>query len=332
MALRALITGVTGQDGSYLAEFLLERGYEVFGIVRTAGAPNYERIAHLGDRITLLRADLLDEASVMGVLSQARANEIYNLAAQSFVPVSWEEPLLTGDSTGLSVARLLQAICRQGLNARFYQASSSEMFGKAVESPQRESTPLCPRSPYAAAKTYAHHLTVAYRERYGLFACCGILFNHESPRRSIEFVSRKISQRVAQIKLGRERELRMGNLEARRDWGFAGDYVAAMWQMLQQDQPDDFVIGTGIPHSVAELLEIAFRTVGLEWREFVKVDESLLRPLEAHLLVADTANATRELGWKPKVTFTDLIAMMVEHDIYRLQKGMPLYAAVTAQI
>ncbi|HTD23671.1 MAG TPA: GDP-mannose 4,6-dehydratase [Terriglobales bacterium] len=330
MGLRALITGITGQDGSYLAEFLLERGYTVFGLIRRSSVENYDRIAHLVDKISFLQADLLDQSSLINALRQAKAQEVYNLAAQSFVPTSWHQPVLTGEFTALGVTRLLEAVRTVDLDVRFYQASSSEMFGKAIETPQREATPFHPRSPYGVAKVYGHYITVNYRESYNLFACSGILFNHESPRRGIEFVSRKITQGVAKIKLGRERELRMGNLEARRDWGFAGDFVQAMWQMLQQEQPDDYVIGTGVSHSVAELLEIAFKSVGLEWREFVRIDESLLRPAEVDHLLADTTKATQKLGWKPKVSFAELIAMMVDHDVYRIQRGMPLYASVVA--
>jgi len=331
MARRALITGITGQDGSYLAELLLERGYEVFGLTRPGPHANRDRIAHIADRIFLLQADLLNQDSLVEALRQGRVHEVYNLAAESFVPASWQDPVLNAEVTGLGVTRLLEAIRRVDRDIRFYQASSSEMFGQAHESPQREITPFRPRTPYATAKTYAHHLTVIYREQYSLFACCGILFNHESPRRGVDFVSRKVTQSVAKIKLGQQRELRVGNLEARRDWGFAGDYVESMLQMLQQDRPQDYVIGTGIPHSVADLLETAFRSAGLEWREFVRVDESLLRPSEPTCLVADTAKATRELGWKAETSLAELIAMMVEHDIYRLQKGIPLYASVAAR-
>jgi len=328
MKSRALITGLTGQDGSYLAELLLERGYEVFGVVRRSSSVNCERVAHLADQVTFIQADLLDQVSLISALRRARPQEVYNLAAQSFVPTSWEQPVLTAEFTALGVTRMLEAICAVDRDIRFYQASSSEMFGKPSEFPQRETTPFHPRSPYGVAKVYGHHVTVNYRESYNLFACSGILFNHESPRRGIEFVSRKVTQGVAKIKSGLCKELVLGNLEAQRDWGFAGEYVEAMWRMLQQDEPDDYVIGTGVAHSVADLVRIAFDSAKLDWQDFVKTDESLLRPAEVDHLLADSGKASAKLGWKPKVSFSELIAMMVDHDIYRLDKGLPLYASV----
>ena len=325
---RALITGLTGQDGSYLAEFLLERGYEVFGVVRRSSSINCERVEHLLDRVAFIQADLLDQTSLIKAIRQARPREVYNLAAQSFVPTSWDQPVLTGEFTALGVTRMLEAVRAVDPTIRFYQASSSEMFGKPSEFPQRETTPFHPRSPYGVAKVYGHHVTVNYRESYGLFACSGILFNHESPRRGIEFVSRKVTQGVAKIKMGLSKELVLGNLDAQRDWGFAGEYVDAMWRMLQQDEPDDYVVGTGVVHSVADLVRIAFSSVKLDWREFVKSDKSLFRPAEVDHLLADSSKAATKLGWKPKVSFTELIAMMVDHDLYRLGKGLPLYASV----
>lgn len=326
---RALITGVTGQDGSYLAEFLLGRGYEVFGIVRRSSSVNSERVAHLADRVTFIEADLLDQVSLINALRQARPHEVYNLAAQSFVPTSWAQPVLTAEFTALGVTRILEALRAVDREIRFYQASSSEMFGKTREIPQRETTPFHPRSPYGVAKVYGHHITVNYRESYGLFACSGILFNHESPRRGIEFVSRKVTQGVARIKLGMAKELTLGNLEAQRDWGFAGEYVEAMWQMLQQDEPDDYVIASGVAHSVADLVRIAFNCAGLEWQDFVKIDDSLLRPAEVDHLIGDSSKASQKISWQPKVSFPELIAMMVDHDIHRLRKGLPLYASAT---
>jgi GDPmannose 4,6-dehydratase len=328
MKSRALITGLTGQDGSYLAELLLERGYEVFGVVRRSSSVNCERVAHLADQVTFIQADLLDQVSLISALRRARPHEVYNLAAQSFVPTSWEQPVLTAEFTALGVTRMLEAIRAVDRDIRFYQASSSEMFGKPSEFPQRETTPFHPRSPYGVAKVYGHHVTVNYRESYNLFACSGILFNHESPRRGIEFVSRKVTQGVAKIKSGLCKELVLGNLEAQRDWGFAGEYVEAMWRMLQQDEADDYVIGTGVAHSVADLVRIAFDSAKLDWQDFVKTDESLLRPAEVDHLLADSGKASAKLGWKPKVSFSELIAMMIDHDIYRLGKGLPLYASV----
>jgi len=313
----ALITGITGQDGSYLAELLLEKGYRVVGIVRRSSTTPYERIAHLVDRVELVSADLLDQTSLTEAVHDTRPDEIYNLAAQSFVQTSWTQPVLTGEFTALGVTRLLEALRKAAPGARFYQASSSEMFGKVVETPQRETTPLWPRSPYGVAKVYGHWITVNYRESYDLYAVSGILFNHESPRRGLEFVTRKVTDGVARIKHGLATELRLGNLEARRDWGFAGDYVEAMWLMLQQDSPDDYVIGTEETHSVRELCEVAFAAVGLDWKEYVRQDERFFRPAEVDLLVADAGKAKRQLGWTPKVDFRGLVEMMVDADMAR---------------
>ena len=313
----AIITGITGQDGSYLAEFLLEKDYKVVGIVRRSSTTPYERISHLVDRVELVSADLLDQTSLTDVVSDHKPDEIYNLAAQSFVQTSWTQPVLTGEFTALGVTRMLEAMKKAAPNARFYQASSSEMFGKVHESPQRESTPFYPRSPYGVAKVYGHWITVNYRESFALYAVSGILFNHESPRRGLEFVTRKVSDGVARIKLGLARELRLGNLEARRDWGFAGDYVRAMWLMLQQDTPDDYVVGTGRTWSVRQLCEAAFGCVGLDYREYVVQDERYFRPAEVDLLVADAGKAGRALGWVPDVTFQQLVEMMVEADLQR---------------
>ena len=313
----ALITGITGQDGSYLAELLLEKGYRVVGIVRRSSTTPYERIAHLVDRVELLSADLLDQTSLTEAVHEARPDEIYNLAAQSFVQTSWTQPVLTGEFTALGVTRLLEAMRKAAPKARFYQASSSEMFGKVVETPQRETTPLWPRSPYGVAKVYGHWITVNYRESYGLYAVSGILFNHESPRRGLEFVTRKVTDGVARIRHGLATELRLGNLEARRDWGFAGDYVDAMWRMLQQEEPDDYVIGTEETHSVRELCEVAFGCVGLDWREYVKQDEKYFRPAEVDLLVADASKARQRLDWTPAVDFRGLVEMMVSADMAR---------------
>lgn len=313
----ALITGITGQDGSYLAEFLLEKEYKVVGIVRRSSTTPYERISHLVDRIDLVSADLLDQTSLTDVVTDCRPDEIYNLAAQSFVQTSWNQPVLTGEFTALGVTRMLEAMKKAAPNARFYQASSSEMFGKVHESPQRESTPFYPRSPYGVAKVYGHWITVNYRESFALYAVSGILFNHESPRRGLEFVTRKVTDGVARIKLGLSRELRLGNLEARRDWGFAGDYVRAMWLMLQEDTPDDYVIGTGKTWSVRQLCEAAFRCVGLDYREFVVQDDRFFRPAEVDLLVADASKARDALGWVPDVSFAQLIDMMVQADLAR---------------
>jgi GDPmannose 4,6-dehydratase len=315
---RALITGVTGQDGSYLAEFLLDQGYEVVGMVRRTSHHSYERIAHLLSRIDIVAADLLDQHSLTVVLQDVRPDEVYNLAAQSFVPTSWSQPVLTGEFTALGVTRILEAIRLVHPRARFYQASSSEMFGKVTETPQRETTSFYPRSPYGVAKVYGHWITVNYRESYDLFAVSGILFNHESPRRGIEFVTRKVTDGVARIKLGLAGDLHLGNLDARRDWGFAGDYVEAMWLMLQQPEPRDYVVGTGETHSVRELVELAFGHVGLDWRQYVVSDRRFHRPAEVELLLADASKARRELGWKPKVSFAELVTMMVDADLARL--------------
>ena len=315
---RALITGVTGQDGSYLAEFLLAKGYEVVGMVRRTSHHSYERIDHLLDRIEIVAADLLDQHSLTVVLQDFRPDEVYNLAAQSFVPTSWTQPVLTGEFTALGVTRILEAIRLVHPKARFYQASSSEMFGKVTETPQRESTQFYPRSPYGVAKVYGHWITVNYRESYDLFAVSGILFNHESPRRGIEFVTRKVSDGVARIKLGLAKDLHLGNLDSRRDWGYAGDYVEAMWLMLQQPTPNDYVVGMGETHSVRELTEIAFRHVGLDYRQHVVSDPRYYRPAEVELLLADPTKARRELGWKAKVSFEQLVTMMVDADLARL--------------
>jgi GDPmannose 4,6-dehydratase len=312
---RALITGITGQDGSYLAEFLLEKGYTVFGMVRRASTENYERIEHIKERIELRQADLLDQLSLIRLLEAARPHEVYNLASQSFVPASWNQPVLTAEFTALGVTRLLEAVRLVDPTVRFYQASSSEMFGKVRETPQTEQTPFHPRSPYGVAKAYGHAITVNYRESYGLFACSGILFNHESPRRGREFVTRKVSDGVARIKLGRARELRLGNLQARRDWGFAGDYVSAMWLMLQQEAPDDYVVATGETHSVQELVEHAFACADLDWRAHVVIDDAFRRPAEVDLLTGDATKARTKLGWAPKVGFADLVRLMVDADI-----------------
>ncbi len=310
----ALITGVTGQDGSYLAEFLLERGYRVVGMTRRSSTVANERIAHLDGRLELVQGDLLDQASLVAALRETRPDEVYNLAAQSFVPTSWNQPVLTGEFTALGVTRMLEAVRQVDPSLRFYQASSSEMFGKVRQAPQNEETPFYPRSPYGVAKAYGHWITVNYRESYDLFACCGILFNHESPRRGREFVSRRITDGVARIKAGLERELRLGNLEARRDWGYAGDYVQAMWMMLQQPGPADYVVATGQSHSVRDLVAVAFEAAGLDWEEHIVTDRSLLRPAEVEDLVGDASKARRVLAWKPEVSFEQLIRMMVEHD------------------
>jgi GDPmannose 4,6-dehydratase len=320
---RALITGVTGQDGSYLAELLLAKGYEVVGMVRRTSHHSYERIEHLLDRIEIVAADLLDQHSLTIVLQDTRPDEVYNLAAQSYVPTSWSQPVLTGEFTALGVTRILEAIRLVHPSARFYQASSSEMFGKVTETPQHEGTSFYPRSPYGVAKVYGHWITVNYRESYGLYAVSGILFNHESPRRGIEFVTRKVTDGVARIKLGLARELRLGNLDARRDWGFAGDYVDAMWRMLQRDHPEDYVVGSGETHSVRELAETAFARVGLDYRDHVVSDPRFYRPAEVDLLLADPSKARRELGWTPKIGFAELVAMMVDADLERLRSVTP---------
>jgi len=318
---KALITGITGQDGSYLADLLLARGYQVFGMVRRASTETFERIAHIRDRICLVQADLLDPTSLVQALREVEPDEIYNLAAQSFVPTSWSQPVLTGEFTGLGVVRMLEAVREVCPGARFYQASSSEMFGKVREVPQNELTAFHPRSPYAVAKTYGHYITVNYRESYDLYAVSGILFNHESPRRGREFVTRKISDGVARIKLGLATELRLGNLDAQRDWGYAGDFVKAMWSMLQQDEPEDYVVATGQTHSVREFLEIAFDHVGLHWRDYVVQDPRFMRPAEVDQLVGDAAKARRKLGWEPTVSFEELVRLMVDADLELLQRG-----------
>lgn len=315
MSRRALITGITGQDGSYLAEFLLEKDYQVFGMVRRSSTDTFERVAHLRDRIELREGDLLDQLSLITLLQATQPDEVYNLAAQSFVPTSWEQPILTGEATALGATRMLEAIRVTDRRIRFYQASSSEMFGKVRETPQNELTPFHPRSPYGVAKVYAHYITVNYRESYGLYAVSGILFNHESPRRGKQFVTRKVTDGVARIKAGLARELRLGNLDARRDWGFAGDYVQAIWMMLQRPRPEDFVIATGETHSVRELCQVAFSRAGLDWERHVVVDDAFVRPAEVDLLIGDAAKARRVLGWQPKTTFKDLVHMMVDEDL-----------------
>lgn len=314
----ALITGITGQDGSYLAELLLEKGYRVAGVVRRASVPSLARIEHLLDRIELRPADLLDQLSLIRVIADVRPTEIYNLAAMSFVPASWDQPMLTGEFNAQGVTRVLEAIRTVDPTIRLYQASSSEMFGKVREVPQTELTPFHPRSPYGVAKAFGHYITVNYRESYSLFACSGILFNHESPRRGLEFVTRKVSDGVARIKLGQSDSLSLGNLDAHRDWGFAGDYVRAMWLMLQQDTPDDYVVATGISHSVRDLVETAFGHVGLDWQKYVKLDPALIRPAEVDHLIGDATKARRVLGWAPSVDFRGLVAMMVNADLARL--------------
>lgn len=321
MTKRALITGITGQDGSYLAELLLKEGYEVTGIVRRASAPNFWRIEHLLDRIDLRPADLLDQLSLIRVLDAVKPDEVYNLAAMSFVPASWDQPMLTGEFNAQGVTRMLEAIRHVNRRIRLYQASSSEMFGKVREVPQTELTPFYPRSPYGVSKVFAHYITVNYRESYDLFAVSGILFNHESPRRGLEFVTRKVSDAVARIKLGLADHLSLGNLDAQRDWGFAGDYVRAMWLMLQQDRADDYVIATGISHSVKELVEVAFGHAGLEWQKHVRLDPKLLRPAEVDQLIGDASKARTSLQWQPKVDFRGLVVMMVDADLERVARA-----------
>jgi GDPmannose 4,6-dehydratase len=319
---RALITGITGQDGSYLAEWLLSKGYEVFGLTRRLSATNYWRIEHLLDRLTILPGDLLDQLSLIRVLERVRPHELYNLAAMSFVPASWDQPMLTGEFNSQGVTRVLEAIRVVDPGIRLYQASSSEMFGKVREVPQRETTPFYPRSPYGVSKVFAHYITVNYRESYGLFAVSGILFNHESPRRGLEFVTRKVTDGVARIKLGKANELRLGNLNAHRDWGYAGDYVRAMWSMLQQDEADDYVIATGESHSVQDLVEIAFDHAGLEWQKYVKEDPALLRPAEVDHLIGDASKAKSRFGWEPSIDFAGLVRMMVDADLERLSQKL----------
>ncbi len=317
----ALITGITGQDGSYLAEFLLELGYHVVGMVRRTSTINFDRIKHIQEQIDIVQGDLLDQSSLMEIIREYQPDEVYNLAAQSFVPTSFSQPVLTGEFTALGVTRLLEAIRHVKPDTRFYQASSSEMFGKVVEVPQRETTPFHPRSPYGVAKVYGHWITVNYRESYGLFACSGILFNHESPRRGLEFVTHKVTYAAARIKLGLQRELRLGNLDARRDWGYAGDYVRGMWMMLQHDQPDDYVLATGETHSVRELCEVAFGYLGLNWEDYVVVDPKYYRPAEVDLLIGDASKAGRVLGWEPQVNFEQLVRMMVDADLQSLRNN-----------
>jgi GDPmannose 4,6-dehydratase len=321
MAKRALITGITGQDGSYLAELLLEKGYEVFGMVRRSSAPNLWRIEHIVDRVTLRPADLLDQLSLLRLVDEVRPHEFYNLAAMSFVPASWDQPMLTGEFNSQGVTRILDVIRRVDPAIRFYQASSSEMFGKVRQVPQNEMTPFYPRSPYGVSKVFAHYITVNYRESYSLFAVSGMLFNHESPRRGLEFVTRKVTHGVARIKLGLADALSIGNLDAHRDWGFAGDYVRAMWLMLQRERPDDFVIATGVSHSVRELVEIAFAHAGLDWEKHVRVDPALLRPAEVDHLLGDASKARADLGWAPTVNFKQLVQMMVDADLQRPAAG-----------
>jgi GDPmannose 4,6-dehydratase len=316
--MRALITGITGQDGSYLAELLLEKGYEVVGMVRRASTESFERINHIKDKITLVQADLLDQLSIITVIEQHRPNEVYNLAAQSFVPTSWVQPVLTGEFDALGVTKMLEAIRLVDKKIKFYQASSSEMFGKVREVPQKESTPFYPRSPYGVAKVYGHFITVNYRESYGMFACSGILFNHESPRRGLEFVTRKITDGAVRIKLGLADKLALGNLDAKRDWGFAGDYVRAMWMMLQQEHPDDYVIATGQTHSVEDFVRVAFEYLKLDYKKHVVTDPRFVRPAEVDILLGDAAHARKQLGWIPTVSFEGLVRMMVDADMERL--------------
>ncbi len=333
----ALITGITGQDGSYLAEFLLARGYRVVGLNRRTSTENIERISHLMDRIELVQGDLLDQNSLAHAIRLTKPQEIYNLAAQSFVPASWSQPILTGEFTAIGVARMLESIRLVDPSIRFYQASSSEMFGRVQEVPQRESTPFYPRSPYGVAKVYGHWITVNYRESYGMFCVSGILFNHESPRRGLEFVTRKVTDGVARIVAGKAKELRMGNLDARRDWGFAGDYVRAMWLMLQQDEPDDFVVATGETHSVRELVQAAFELAGLDWEKHVVIDPAFIRPAEVDLLIGDPSKAQAKLGWKPEVSFRQLVELMLRSDFERhgierhplLERPAPVPAATS---
>jgi GDPmannose 4,6-dehydratase len=322
MTRRALITGVTGQDGAYLSEFLLDKGYEVHGMVRRSSTENFERINHLRDRIQLHQADLLDQLSLVRLLDITQPHEVYNLAAMSFVPTSFEQPLLTGEFTGLGVTRVLEAVRLIDPSIRFYQASSSEMFGSVREEPQTETTPFWPRSPYGVAKVYGHWITVNYRESFQLFACCGILFNHESPLRGKEFVTRKITDAVARIKFGLQDKLKLGNLDAQRDWGFAGDYVRAMWLMLQQDEPVDYVISTGEKHSVREFAQLAFDRVGLDWEEYVEIDPKFYRPADVHTLCGDCSKARKEFGWEPEVTFEQLVHMMIDADLKRVEKEL----------
>ncbi len=320
--MRALVTGVTGQDGSYLAEFLLDKGYEVYGMVRRSSVENFNRIEHIRDKLKFVQADLLDQLSIIDAIKESRPDEIYNLGAMSFIPVSWKQPVLTGEFTGLGVTRMLEAARHMNKNVKFYQASSSEMFGKAREIPQNEKTPFYPRSPYGVAKVYGHYMTVNYRESYDMFACSGILFNHESPRRGLEFVTKKVTYGAAKIKLGLADSLYLGNLDAKRDWGYAEDYIEAMWLMLQQNTPEDYVISTGESHSVKEWVETSFRCLDLDWRKYVKIDKRFIRPVDVDLLVGDSSKAEKKLGWKTKVSFNELVKIMVEYDYNYLKKQM----------
>jgi len=322
---RALITGITGQDGSYLAEFLLNKDYKVFGLVRRTSTVNFERIKHIQDNIELISGDLLDQNSLINAIKESNPDEIYNLASQSFVPTSWKQPVFTGEATALGVARVLEAIRAVNLKIKFYQASSSEMFGKGREVPQTEKTQFYPRSPYGVAKIYGHWITVNYRESYNMFCCSGILFNHESPRRGLEFITRKVTNAAAKIKLGLSNELRLGNLDAKRDWGFAGDYVKAMWLMLQQEKPDDYVISTGITHSVRYLVQIAFDYVNLNWKDYVIVDPKFVRPAEVEILLGDSTKALKKLGWAPETSFEELIKMMIDADLERIENDIKLF-------
>jgi len=319
--MRALITGITGQDGSYLAELLLEKGYEVFGLIRRSSVKKFDRIESFIDNIELVEGDLTDQSSLDSIIHSVQPDEVYNMAAQSFVPVSWKQPVLTGDVTGLGVIRILEAIRKHGPQAKFLQASSSEMFGKVRQTPQTEATPFYPRSPYGVAKVFGHYITVNYRESYGLFACSAMGFNHESPRRGVEFVSRKVTHQAARIKCGLANKLLMGNLDAKRDWGFAGDYVYAMWLMLQQPEAEDFVLATGETHSIRELLEVAFDSLGLDWKKYVEIDPKLIRPAEVDTLCGDASKAREKLGWKPQVSFAELIRMMAQADLELVQRS-----------
>ncbi|MBA7616482.1 GDP-mannose 4,6-dehydratase [subsurface metagenome] len=320
--MRALVTGVTGQDGSYLAEFLLDKGYEVYGMVRRSSVENFNRIEHIRDKLKFVQADLLDQLSIIDAIKESRPDEIYNLGAMSFIPISWKQPVLTGEFTGLGVTRMLEAARHMNKNVKFYQASSSEMFGKAREIPQNEKTPFYPRSPYGVAKVYGHYMTVNYRESYDMFACSGILFNHESPRRGLEFVTKKVTYGAAKIKLGLADSLYLGNLDAKRDWGYAEDYIEAMWLMLQQNTPEDYVISTGEAHSVKEWVETSFRCLDLDWKKYVKIDKRFIRPVDVDLLVGDSSKAEKKLGWKTKVNFNELVKIMVEYDYNYLKKQM----------
>jgi GDPmannose 4,6-dehydratase len=322
---RVLITGITGQDGSYLAEFLLNKGYEVFGLIRRTSTVNFERIKHIQDNIELISGDLLDQNSLINAIKESNPDEIYNLASQSFVPTSWKQPVFTGEATALGVARVLEAIRAVNPKIKFYQASTSEMFGKVREVPQTEKTQFYPRSPYGVAKLYGHWITINYRESYNMFCCSGILFNHESPRRGLEFITRKVANAAAKIKLGLSNELRLGNLDAKRDWGFTGDYVRAMWLMLQQNKPDDYVISTGITHSVKDLVQIAFDYVNLNWKDYVIVDPKFVRPAEVELLLGDSTKALKKLGWAPETSFEELIKMMIDADLERIENDIKLF-------